>query len=185
MVEANIVPYDEGRHKDQLYELYLEYAKWHKATALANYGINFENVIGGTLDEIGPKLFSVLTSLKPPKGIILILEVDGKPAGLSRLSVIEDTTAEVNNMFVSAEYRGYGYGKELLSELEKKARLFGYSTLRLGTGAHNEVAQHVYRKAGYKEIGYYESTDHDRITSDKTEDGRIYYENKIYMEKKL
>jgi len=167
MSNAEIVPYDVDRHRNQLYELYLEYGTWTKNAVSSKYGINYEGVIGGTIEQVGARIFPVFTSLKPPEGIILILEVEGKAAG------------------ISSEYRGRGYGKVMLEQLEEKAREFGYSTLRLDTGAHNEAAQHIYRRAGFTEREYYNSSAHGRVAKNETEDGHIYYENKVYMEKKL
>ena len=104
---------------------------------------------------------------------------------MGRLSKLEDDVAEINNMFISSEYRGRGYGKVMLEQLEEKAREFGYSTLRLDTGAHNEAAQHIYRRAGFTKREYYNSSAHGRVAKNETKDGHIYYENKVYMEKKL
>lgn len=185
MLEARIVPYNENRHKEELYRLYLQYGNWSKEAVYSKYGIDYEKVIGGTIEEVGTRVFPVFTSLKPPMGIILILEVDGKAVGMGRLSRLSYEVAEINNMFVSTDFRGHGFGKELLNKLEEKAREFRYSVLRLDTGAHNETAQWVYRKAGFNEINHYDSTEFGRVAKDDTEEGRIYYANKVYMEKKL
>jgi hypothetical protein len=45
------------------------------------------------------------------------------------------------------------------------------------------AASHIYRKAGFKEIGDYSSG--QRVAMNVTEDGRRYFEMKVYMEKKL
>lgn len=68
----------------------------------------------------------------------MVLEVDGVAAGIGRLSILEDKIAEINNMFISPEHRGYGYGKAILKCLEDKAREYGYTTLRLDTVAHQK-----------------------------------------------
>jgi ribosomal protein S18 acetylase RimI-like enzyme len=149
------------------------------------YGFNHEKIMGGPIREIIKKVIPVFISLKPPEGIILILEVDGEAMGMGRLSKLDEGVVEINNMFVSSEQRGKGYGKMMLTSLEDKAREFGYSTVRLDTGAFNVAAQHMYRKAGYIERDYYGSTNYGRVAKDDTDEGRIYYANKIYMEKKL
>lgn len=185
MVEARIIPYDEEKHREEVFNLYYEYAKWNENAVNEKYGINYEKVVGGKIEDLLEKYFIIFTSLRPPKGLILVLEVDDHAVGLGRLSVLEDDIAEINNMFVSSEYRGYGYGRVILNGLEEKAREYGYSTLRLDTGAHNVAAQRMYRKAGYVERGYYSSTPYGRAAKDTTEDGKIYYANKIYFGKKL
>ncbi|MBD3206838.1 GNAT family N-acetyltransferase [Candidatus Bathyarchaeota archaeon] len=184
MVDVRIVPYDEEEHREDIYNLYYEYAKWTKQAVEEKYGIVYENVVGGKIEDLLENVLKVFTSLKPPKGIIMVLEVDGVPAGIGRLSKIKDNIAEINNMFISLEYRGFGYGKAVLNSLEDKAREFGYTTLRLDTGAHNVAAQHLYRKAGYLERDYYGSP-YGRAAKDTIRDGKIYYDNKLYFEKQL
>jgi len=184
MSRAEIIPYDGNRHRDQLYKLYIEYGNWNK-NKLHEQGIDYEQVIGGTVREVFDNYFAHMRFPQSPEGFLYILEVNGKAAGMGRLSKLEDDVAEINNMFISSEFRGRGYGKEILKRLEEKAKEFGYSTLRLDTGTHNEAAQHIYRKAGFKERGYYGSTATGRVARNETEDGRRYYENKTYMEKKL
>jgi ribosomal protein S18 acetylase RimI-like enzyme len=183
--EVKIVTFNEERHLERLYELFHEYGAWGKKQIQEKYGFDNEIIIGGPIEEITKKIIPVFISLKPPDGIILILEVDGEAMGMGRLSKLEEDIVEINNMFISSQQRGKGYGKLMLSELEEKARRFGYSIVRLDTGAFNVAAQHMYRKAGYIERDYYGSTNYGRIATDDTEEGRIYYANKIYMEKKL
>jgi ribosomal protein S18 acetylase RimI-like enzyme len=183
--EVNIITFDEERHKERLYELFREYSAWGKNQIQKMYGFDHEIILGGAVEDILQKVIPVFISLKPPDGIILILEVDGKAMGMGRLSKLDEGIVEINNMFVSSRHRGKGYGKMMLRSLEDKAREFGYSTVRLDTGAFNVAAQHMYRKAGYIERDYYGSTNYGRVAKDDTEEGRIYYANKIYMEKKL
>jgi ribosomal protein S18 acetylase RimI-like enzyme len=183
--EARIVPYIEEKHRRKVLNLYYEYAGWTKKAIKEHYNIEYENVVGGKIEDLLEDAFNVFTSLKPPQGIIMVLEVNGEPAGLGRLSVLEGKIAEINNMFVSSAYRGHGYGKAILNRLEEKAREFGYSILRLDTGAHNVAAQHMYRQSGYNERGYYSSTPYGRVAKNETEDGKIYYANKKYFEKIL
>ena len=45
------------------------------------------------------------------------------------------------------EYRKKGYGKAMLTQLLKKAKEFGFSTVRLDTGKFMDAAQSVYRSA--------------------------------------
>jgi len=183
--EVNIIPFDEVRHKERLYDLFREYSAWGKKQIQETYGFDHEIILGGPVEDIFQKVIPVFISLKPPDGIILILEVDGEAMGMGRLSKLEEGIVEINNMFVSSEQRGKGYGKMMLRSLEDKAHEFGYSTVRLDTGTFNVAAHQMYRKAGYVETEYYGSAHYGRVARDYTEEGRIYYANKIYMEKKL
>ena len=183
MVTVQIIPYDDQQHRANLIQLFQEYRAWARE-ALLKYDIKQENLSNLTPEEFTEKVFKIM-SLQPPDSIILVLDVDGVANGMGRLSRLEDKVAEINNMFISSEYRGKGYGKQIFMELECKAREYGYTTLRLDTGPHNEAAQHVYRKMGFKERDYYESSEYGRFAQDTTEDGRRYFEMKIFMEKKL
>jgi len=185
MSSAIIVPYDEKRHHDGLFKLFIEYANWHKQQLETKFGVNYEEVIGEPIQEVGERVFPKFIALKPPEGLILVLEDAGKPVGVGRLSIIEDEVAEINNMYISPNYRGHGYGKQILYNLIEKAKEFGYKTLRLDTSSYSRAAQHIYHEAGFKDIEYYGSTEHGRVAKNDTEAGKIYYSQKIYMEKKL
>jgi GNAT superfamily N-acetyltransferase len=185
MVDVRIVPFNESLHLEPLYELFHEYGRWGKQAVLETFGFDNEILIGGTIEEVSKKVIPAFISLKPPYGIILILEVDGEAMGMGRLSKLEDGVVEINNMFISAKQRGNGYGKLMLNELEETARGFGYSIVRLDTGVFNVAARHMYEKAGYVEREYYGSSPFGRVAQANTEEGKIYYENKIYMEKQL
>lgn len=74
---------------------------------------------------------------------------------MGRLSKPEEGVGEINTMYTRPKHRGKGYATETLKRLEEKAREFGRSTLRLDTKGFKVVAQHLYRKIGFKEIERY------------------------------
>jgi len=183
MVDAHFVPYDDEVHRDKLYELYLEYGTWTK-NQLKVLGINYEQVIGGNIKKVLDNFFERVRIVQPPEGFIYILEVDGETAGTGRLSKLEDGICELNNMYIRPKFRGMGFGKEILKQLEDKAWEFGYSTLRLDTSPeYMPAAVHIYRRAGFKERGPYSSQ--QRVATYDSEDGSKYYRMKTYMEKEL
>ena len=143
-----------------------------------HYGVHLvpEEKMKEVIDSMLPKFISI----KPPEGVILILEVDGYAVGMGRLNRLENNIGEVNNMYIRPEYRRRGYASQMLSQLEEKAIDFGYSTLRLETHEINRGAQNLYRKAGYKEIERY-----TKVRALENEKTRLYYKEKVYMEKKL
>jgi len=168
VVEVQIVPYDDNRHRDQLIGLYMEYCNWLDEAEYGRHGVHLVPDCGKFLESFLPRV----TSIKPPEGIILVLEVDGEAAGTVRLSRLVDGAAEVNQMYVNPKFRGCGYGYLLMERLEEKAREFGYSVLRLDTRAWlNHAALHMYRKLGFEERSEYP--------------GASVRPEKIYMEKKL
>ena len=64
--------------------------------------------------------------------------------------------------------------------MEDKAMEFGFTSLRLDTAKFNVPAQRLYYKIGYNEIERYR-----KITRNENEHIRLYYEEKVYMEKQL
>lgn len=138
MTTVQIIPYNEKQHKTQLIQLFQEYRAWAKE-ALLKYDIKQENLSNLTPEEFNEKVIQIL-SLKPPDGLILVLDINGVAKGIGRLSKLEDKVVEINNMFINSEHRGKGYGKQIFMELENMAGEYGYTTLRLDTGPHNEAA---------------------------------------------
>jgi ribosomal protein S18 acetylase RimI-like enzyme len=55
-------------------------------------------------------------------------------------------------MWVAREARGLGLGRQLLSELEERARSRGYRLIRLETERSLTEAQALYRSSGYAEV---------------------------------
>jgi ribosomal protein S18 acetylase RimI-like enzyme len=180
MVEAHFVPYDEKRHRDQFLQMNIEAVIWEVNEVSRIYGINTippgENVAHAVRDYIEEQLLKY-AAIKPPKGIIYILEVDGEAMGMGALRKQEDGVGEIKRMYNRPKVRGRGFGQEMLKRLEKKAKEFGYSTLRLDTRADSAAALHIYRKAGFKERGAFPVEAPDVWT--ETEGIKVYMEKKL------
>lgn len=61
----------------------------------------------------------------------------------------EEGVAEIKRVFVSDEFRGRGYGRCIISELEMLARAGGYRSVILETGDAIEAACALYGKTGF------------------------------------
>ncbi|MFW9884777.1 MAG: GNAT family N-acetyltransferase, partial [Candidatus Thorarchaeota archaeon] len=94
-------------------------------------------------------------ALKPPKGFVLVLEDEEKLVGMGVIKTIGEGIGEVRRMYIRPEYRGRGYGKELMQKLLNQAEEVGYFTLRLETADFMRAALNVYRSSGFKERGEY------------------------------
>ena len=46
MTITKVVPYDKERHREEVFNLYNEYANWTKNAIMETYGIKYENVVG-------------------------------------------------------------------------------------------------------------------------------------------
>ena len=170
---AEFVPYDDKMHRSQFLEMNVEYLTWLLNEVSDRTGRDLYKgrpSVREYVDRALPKFIEA----KPPEGIVYILEVDGKMAGMGALRKLEDRVAEIKRMYVRPEHRGHGYGREMLNKLTEAAKEFGYSTLRLDTGEFMEAAVGLYRSAGFRERGPYPGIERNWGLS-----------GQIFMEKKL
>jgi GNAT superfamily N-acetyltransferase len=177
-MNAQLIQYDEEIHGDHLYDLFMEYGTWLNEQVIKHYNTHLFNP--SETEKLTERMVSSLKTVKPPTGIVNLLEVDSKIAGMGRLTKLSEDIAEINGVFVRPDYRGNGFSYLFVEGLEASAREFGYSRVRLDTADFNEVAQHVYRKVGFTEIPRY-----TEVGLFESEILKAYYENKVYMEKKL
>ena len=173
-MDAQIVSYDDGKHRDQFYELNLEYISWVDDEINTRYGKRVNP--DGTAREYLDSVFNDFTEIKPPEGLICILEVDGLAVGMGALKRLSDEIGEIKRMYIRPSYRGNGFGKQIYQKLEDQANEFRYNVLRLDTAKFLEAAFHIYTKMGYIEVERYSGGEWDhRNDIDWT----------IYMEKQL
>jgi len=174
MVEARLVPYNDETNRTQFYRLNIEYFTEANTLIHARHGFNLVPDVREYVDSVFPKF----TAIKPPEGIICIIEVDGEAEGMGVLRRSEEGIGEIKRMYIRPGTRGKGLGKVLLNWLEEKAGVFGFTKLRLDTAEVAEAAVHIYRKAGFKKTqgGYsgYEWEERSEVKS-----------LALYMEKKL
>jgi DNA-binding MarR family transcriptional regulator len=90
--------------------------------------------------------------LTPPTGCFVVGYLDGAPIACGALKVKDATIGEIKRMWVAVSARGLGVGRRMLMSLEKHARQFGLSVLRLDTNKVLKEAQNLYRTSGYQEV---------------------------------
>lgn len=66
-----------------------------------------------------------------------------------------DTEWEVKRVYVADDYRGRGISKELMLDLQDRARTAGMHTMILQTGALQPAAHGLYESLGYERVGVY------------------------------
>jgi len=167
---ASLIPYDDRIHREQLFQLNVEYFEYLRDAAIKNLGAT--GFVKNPREYV-KSVFPEFASIKPYEGIIYLLMVDDKAIGMGALRKLEDGVGEIKRMFIRPEYQGRGYGKEMMDRLMDKAREFGYKILRLDSAFFLEAAIHIYKSVGFKERGKYPGVE--------AEAGPHY----IYMEKKL
>jgi GNAT superfamily N-acetyltransferase len=90
--------------------------------------------------------------MRPPSGVFVIAVRDGEPVGCGGLKLHDDEPAELKRMWVAASARGLGVGRQLLADLERRARELGSCALRLDTNRTLREAIAMYRSSGYHEV---------------------------------
>ena len=145
MVE--FIPINVSLHKSHLIKLTEEYFTWINEEVQQRYNIDTFSIIGESILEYAEETLEQFLSYLPPEGIYYVLQVKGKIGGMGALRKLNKDVGEIKRMYIKPEYRKKGYGKVMLTQLLKKAKEFGFSTVRLDTGKFMDAAQSVYRSA--------------------------------------
>jgi GNAT superfamily N-acetyltransferase len=90
--------------------------------------------------------------MSPPGGAFIVGYDDDTAVCCGGIKRLPDGACEIKRMFVVGEACGHGVARELLTELERRARELGYSVARLDTGPRQPRAQGMYERAGYVAI---------------------------------
>ena len=90
-----------------------------------------------------------------PSSAFLVARVDGQPVGCGAIRPLDSATAEVKRMYVSPKARGRGVGRQILRDLESRARQLGYALLPLETGLKQPEAIGLYESEGYVRVECY------------------------------
>jgi len=150
-----IVPFDEDKHREQFFEMNVEFVTWSHEQILEHHKVDMsEGTEGSALDYVNAT-FDDLLSLVPPKGFIYVLEDEQNLAGMVLVKTIAPGVGEVKRMFIRPKYRGGGLGHELMKFLVSKAIELDYKILRLETANFMPTALRIYRSAGFTERGPY------------------------------
>lgn len=91
----------------------------------------------------------------PPRGTFVVVHDDGHAIGCGGIRMLSPTRAEIKHLWVRPEARGRGLGRELLTELEKRAGELGATEAVLDTNASLDAAASLYQGSGYESIPPY------------------------------
>ncbi len=86
---------------------------------------------------------------------VILLYDRGEAIGCAGFKYHDEGVAEVKRVFLKKEYRGRGLAKELMGQLEARAKASGYRKLVVETGAVLKEAYSLYQKLGYERIENY------------------------------
>ncbi len=145
------VPFDLGQHRKIFIQLNVELITWIAKQLREHFQIEATNEVEQEISEYVAEHLQDFTALKPPNGVVYLLEVEGTIVGMGAIKKLKYDIGEIKRMYIQPSHRGRGYGKQLLNKLLEKGREFGFSTFRLETSKFMKAAQHIYSSAGFVE----------------------------------
>jgi len=98
-------------------------------------------------------------AVDPAEIVVTLLVLDGDlPVATAAVRPSQQAPAtewEVKRVYVADDYRGQGLSKELMLDLEERARMAGIQTMVLQTGALQPAAHGLYESLGYERVDVY------------------------------
>ena len=91
----------------------------------------------------------------PPRGVLLLAEIDGLPGGCAAVRPLGDDICELKRVYVRSAYRGTELGRLLTETALEAARAMGYARIRLDTLPQMAAAQRLYESLGFRDIDPY------------------------------
>lgn len=85
----------------------------------------------------------------------VVLSMNDEPVACGCFKEVGVGCIEIKRMFVIKEYRGYGFSKKILNELETWANSLGFTSAVLETSIHFKTAINLYSSCGYAVIKNY------------------------------
>ncbi len=79
--------------------------------------------------------------------------------------------AELKRIYVRPQYRGKGYGRQIMEQLAAYAEHIGIGILRLETGVHQPEAIAMYERLGFRRIPRFGDYPADPLS--------VYFEKKL------
>jgi RimJ/RimL family protein N-acetyltransferase len=108
----------------------------------------------GKIDTI-KTIETIELMLKNIKGDIITVHKKEKEFTGCGYGIIEKAFAGIFDIIVKEEYRGQGYGKEIVKTILTKAKEAGAEKAYLQVVNNNTIAKELYKKLGFKEIYKY------------------------------
>ena len=91
----------------------------------------------------------------PPRGIFLVAEVEGVPAGCGAWRSLSPGVAEIKRVYVEPSFRRRGLAQATVVALEDGAARAGHGSVVLNTGQQQPEALGLYAELAYRPVGGY------------------------------
>lgn len=102
-----------------------------------------------------PEVDAMFEAYSKPRSAYFVIDADGKVVGGGGLAPLKGAgkhTCELQKFYILADWRGHGYGRQLLEESLGAARAFGFKRAYIETTAQMNHAAALYRHAGFAPI---------------------------------
>ena len=106
---------------------------------------SLNEMVGGSVQR---EQYNRYNRLDDIHDVVLIYQ-EGEPAACGSFKTYSEGIAEIKRLFVRKEYRGRGFSRKVMEELERKARDAGFAMLYLETGKALKAAHGLYRSLGF------------------------------------
>ena len=101
------------------------------------------------------ELWTLSRMYGPPRGVLLLAEIDDMAAGCAAVRPLKGLTCELKRVYVRPDFRGSGLGRRLTETALQAARGLGYTRIRLDTLPQMLTAQRLYEDLGFRDIPAY------------------------------
>jgi GNAT superfamily N-acetyltransferase len=91
----------------------------------------------------------------PPRGVFLVAESDGVPAGCGAWRALAPGVAEIKRVYVEPVFRRRGLARWIAAALEDGAARAGHGAVVLNTGNEQPEALALYANLGYRPVSGY------------------------------
>jgi len=102
-----------------------------------------------------PEVDVMFETYQLPKSAFFVIEQDGKVIGGGGVAPLKNGDADVCEMqkfYILPDYRGFGYGKQLLDASLAAAKEFGFTKCYIETLPSMQTATALYERAGFERI---------------------------------
>ncbi|KIQ19890.1 acetyltransferase [Rhodococcus sp. MEB064] len=123
------------------------------APLLQDLAREYASRYGRSPDELREELESYPgNEFAAPHGALIVAVLGGVPIAGGAYRRFDCRTAELKRIWTARAYRGKGFGRLVVSELERSARDRGYRRIYLTTGWNQPEAVALYLAAGYRPL---------------------------------
>lgn len=147
---SQLVPMTQSEYDEYLKHIIPDYAAdnvragyWHESEALEKSRQQIEGLLPQGLQSKDHYIYSLFDGDQKVGMIWLKANVD-RPG----------KDGFIFDVIVDDQFRGKGYGKQIMALIEEKARELGLKSIGLHVFGYNTVAKHLYDSVGYEVTSY-------------------------------